>query len=242
MHDDEFRDLSDDELAVASNFLRFSPTPDDLQSLASLGSNQQKAFLNPQELIANVGFPDSPNGSLPDSSSDSTASVKRTGSCTPAKTPAADIIATDELDDTMDWGNRDIPDLSEDDPAYPFTREDEALDMTIFPGFGGDREDTFMGHAFDFPPAPSGNLDNTPSSLATIPSPSMPAIKTNNSANVDLPIPTHDGHQKKNSVRECNFGDLADPGLTIFTAVLSGIHGTNQRGVARIVANVEHGN
>ncbi|KAL6892374.1 hypothetical protein GGI43DRAFT_386868 [Trichoderma evansii] len=205
MHD-EFRDLSDDEFA-ASNLLHFSPTPDDLQSLTGLGSNQQKAFLNPQELIANVGFPDSPNGSLPDSSSDSTASIKRTGSSTSTKTPVtvADIT-TDELDDSMDWGRRDIPDFNEDDPAFPFTREDESLDMNMFPGFGSDRDDAFMSQVFDFPPASSGNLETVPSSHTNIPSPSMPTIENNSSANVDLPMPTHDGHQKKNSYSAASMG------------------------------------
>lgn len=210
MHDDEFRDLSDDEFAAATNLLHFSPTPDDLQSLASLGSNQQKNFLNPQELIANVGFPDSPNGSLPDSSSDSTASIKRTGSSTSAKTPAADIIATDELDNSMNWGSRNNTDVNEDDGPFSLGRGDGLYDMDLFAGFGSNREDALMNNPFDFPPAPSGNLDTTPSSLETIPSPSMPAINTNNSANVDLPILTHDGHQKKNSYSAASIGQTRE--------------------------------
>lgn len=243
IHDDEFRDVSDDDL-MASNLLHFSPTPDDLQSLTGFGSNQQKAFLDPQELIANVGFPDSPNGSLPDSSSDSTASIKRTGSAASAKASVtvAGRITTDELDDSMDWGNRDIPDFNEDDSGFPFTREDEPLDMNMFSGFVNDREDAFMSQAFDFPPAPSANLDATPSGHTNIPSPSMPANETNGPANEDLPIPTHDEHQKKNLVSGYNLDDLADLGLTIFSVVLNRVHGrTNQRGVARTVANVKRG-
>ncbi|KAM0251331.1 hypothetical protein ACHAQJ_008226 [Trichoderma viride] len=199
MHSDEFRDLSDDEL-MTSNLLHFSTSPDELQSLRGIGSNNQKAFLNPQELVANVTFPDSPNGSLPDSSSDSTSSIKRTCSSTSSKTPAttADITTSDELNDGMDWASHQIPDFNEDDPAFPFTREDESLEMNMFPGFNGDRDDAYMGQTFDFTGA-SGSPDGTLNSQTNIPSPGMPTIETHSTVNADMAISRQYSHKKKNS-------------------------------------------
>lgn len=231
MQSDGLQILSDDELAT-SNLLHYFPAPDDLQSLTSLGPSQQKAFLNPQELIANVGFPDSPNGSLPDSSSDSTASIQRTGSAastqTPIMTGMTDMTTTDELDDSMDWRNRHMPGSNQNDSALPFVRQDESLANLMFPSIDSDGEDAFMSQ-FNFPPAFSRNIDTMPSSHMNISSPSIPTTEINSSANVDLP----NGHQQNNAVRECNLDNLARPGLTIFPQYSAAFVGGQAREASR---------
>ncbi|KAL7926544.1 hypothetical protein ACQKWADRAFT_142860 [Trichoderma austrokoningii] len=200
MQSDGLQNLSDDELAN-SNLLHYFPAPDDLQSLPS----QQKAFLNPQELIANVGFPDSPNGSLPDSSSDSTASIQRTGSATSTQTPVmTGITTTDELDDSMDWRHRHMHGSNDNDSALPFVRQDESLANLMFPSIDNDGEDAFMNQ-FNFPAAFSRNLDTMPSSHMNISSPSIPSTETNNAANVDL----QNGHRQNNSYSAASVGGQA---------------------------------
>ncbi|PON22846.1 hypothetical protein TGAM01_v208326 [Trichoderma gamsii] len=203
MQSDGLQNLSDDELAT-SNLLHYFPAPDDLQSLTSLGPGQQKAFLNPQELIANVGFPDSPNGSLPDSSSDSTASIQRTGSATSTQTPVmTGMTTTDELDDGMDWRNRHMPGSNDNDSALPFVRQDESLNL-MFPSIDNDGEDALMNQ-FNFPSAFPRSFDTMPSSHMNISSPSIPSTETNSSANVDLP----NGHQQNNSYSAASAGGQA---------------------------------
>ncbi|KAH7153235.1 hypothetical protein EDB81DRAFT_450727 [Dactylonectria macrodidyma] len=172
----DFNDFSDDDLG-ANNLFDFSNSPDTLQSLESLGAGDPKAFLSPQELTT-APFPDSPNGSYHDSSSES-ASSKRTGSSTSSKTPAttADVMM-DDGDVKMEWGNPEFGPFTDDDAAFTFGREaDSALDGI----YGFDQDDSFLERSFDFESASSSpeTANGVQTSMA---SPEMPTIKTNSPA------------------------------------------------------------
>ncbi|KAI5458000.1 hypothetical protein BGZ63DRAFT_362933 [Mariannaea sp. PMI_226] len=170
----EFNDFSDDEFG-ANNLFDFSNSPDTLQSLESLGAGDHKAFLSPQELSTGP-LPDSPNGSYPDSSSE-TASSKRAGSSTSSKTPATTADAMmDDGDIKMEWGNSAFGTFADDDAAFAFGRD---ADPTSLDGlYGFDHDDSFMDRSFDFESA-SGSPETANGAQPNIASPEMTAIKTN---------------------------------------------------------------
>lgn len=196
----EFHDFSDDELA-ASNLFDFSNSPDTLQSLDSIGNSDQKSFLNPQELTSGP-FPDSPNGSYQDSSSESASSTKRAGSSASAKTPATaeDIHMDDGGDDIkMDWENHNFGTFDDDD-AFTFGREPDSSVIDGIYGFG-EQDDAFMDRSFDFESASSS--PDAPSAVQTnVASPAMPTIKTQSLEKQDsLSKPKAPSHKKRGSVR-----------------------------------------
>ncbi|KAI9170989.1 Protein MGA2 [Paramyrothecium foliicola] len=167
----DFHDFSDDELAT-SNFFDFSNSADTLQSLETIGAADHKAFLSPQELTAPIPFPDSPNDSYHDSSSESAASSKRTTSCSTSTklTPAAagDVPMDESHSDKMEWGHSNFSGLDTDDSAFTFGRAADASGPDGMYTFG-EHDDSFMEQSFDFesasssPDAPSnGHMTNSP--------------------------------------------------------------------------------
>ncbi|KAK2596228.1 SPT3 Dosage dependent suppressor of Ty-induced promoter mutations-like protein [Conoideocrella luteorostrata] len=174
----EFHEFSDDEFG-SSNLFDFSTSPDTLQSLEVIGSNDQKSFLNPQELAATGPFPDSPNGSYHDSSSESASSSKRTRSSDSTKTPAATRESTMDTsaDIKMDWGDGSFGGFPDDDNAFTFGREPDPSAMDGLYPFG-EQDDSFMDSHFDFDSA-SSSPEGQHTGRSTLASPSMPTIKNN---------------------------------------------------------------
>lgn len=146
----EFREYSDDEI-VSSSLFQF-PGSRELLGLDAIDDDDQKVFLNPQELIATGPFPDSPSGSLPDSLSDSASSTKRTGTFTPSNMP--DVTMDDDMND--DWSRHTTNQYADGDPTLPFAQESDSSTMDTFFGFDN-RDDTFMEQAFDFNAASRGH-------------------------------------------------------------------------------------
>ncbi|KAG5985271.1 hypothetical protein E4U55_007373 [Claviceps digitariae] len=174
----DFHDLSDDEFGSAPLF-DFSTSPDTLQGLeAAIGSNHQKSCLNPQDLTSAGPFPDSPNGSYHDSSSESASSSKRTRSTDSAKTPPTTRESTMDTSPDMkvEWGDARFPEFAEDDHPFTFGREADipAIDG-LFPF--GEQDDSFMDHSFDFESASSSPDTQPATSHTSMASPSMPTIK-----------------------------------------------------------------
>jgi hypothetical protein len=203
----DFHDLSDDEFA-ASNLFDFSNSPDTLQSLDAISSNDQKSFLNPQELTAGAGpFPDSPNGSYHDSSSESASSSKRAGSSGSSKTPPAteDTAMNDNADMKMDWGAVTYTGFDDDDNTFTFGREADSSAVDSLYGFG-EQDDSFMDRSFDFESA-SSSPEAQVAGQTSIASPGMPTIKNNspNKATAAQP-PTRKAktanHKKQGSVSQ----------------------------------------
>lgn len=176
----DFQDMSEDEFGAATLF-DFSNSPDTLQGLeAAIGSSHQKSCLNPQDLTSAGPFPDSPNGSYHDSSSESASSSKRTRSTDSAKTPLTTRESTMDTspDMKMEWGDARFPDFAEDDHQFTFGRDTDipAIDG-LFPF--GEQDDSFMDHSFDFESASSSPETQPATSHTSMASPSMPTIKNN---------------------------------------------------------------
>ena len=174
----DLHDYSDDEFG-SSKLFDFSNSPDTLQSLEAIGSNEQKTFLNPQDLAAGP-FPDSPSGSYHDSSSESASSTKRTGSSDSSKTPvascASDRVMDGGSDMKMDWGNPNFSHFDEDESAFAFGQDVEPSRMDGIYGFP-EQDDSFMDQSFDFESASSSpGQSGQPTNMV---SPQMPTIKTN---------------------------------------------------------------
>ncbi|KAF4979399.1 hypothetical protein FZEAL_4376 [Fusarium zealandicum] len=189
----EFNDFSDDELG-ASNLFDFSNSPDTLQTLESLGGTDPKAFLSPQDLTR-APFPDSPNGSYQDSSSES-ASSKRTGSSTSSKTAVnpVDALMMDDGDVKMEWGNPGFSTFGDDDAAFAFGRDpgDSSLDGIY--NFA-DHDDTFLDRTFDFESA-SSSPETANGGQTSITSPEMPTINTNSPSKEATPKKKKSLHHK----------------------------------------------
>ncbi|KAM3442604.1 hypothetical protein NHJ13734_002277 [Beauveria thailandica] len=175
----EFHDFSDDELG-ASNLFDFSNSPDTLQSLDAITSSKdQDAFLNPQQLAVGP-FPDSPNGSSQDSSSESAEPSKRPLGSAPAKTPATSAGDASMDDDgshmNMDWGSNNLPHYDDDDNTFNFGAGTGQADINGFYGFP-EQDDSFMDQSFDFESA-SSSPDALSTGPVSMPSPGMPTIKS----------------------------------------------------------------
>lgn len=216
MSSGEFHEFSDDEFA-ASNLFDFSNSPDTLQSLDAIGSNDQKAFLNPQDLTAAGPFPDSPNGSYHDSSSESASSSKRTGSSDSTKTPVATRESTmdDGADMKMDWGTANFTGFEDDENTFTFGREADSSAMDGLYAFG-EQDDSFMNRSFDFESA-SSSPEAQIGGQTAMASPGMPTIKTNSpqkaggqSSNNNKPKTAN--HKKQSSVSLfCFSGHVVEP-------------------------------
>lgn len=197
----EFNDFSDDDLC-ANNLFDFSNSPDTLQSLESLGASDPKAFLSPQELSTGP-FPDSPNGSYHDSSSES-ASSKHTGSSTSSKTPATTTdVMMDDGDVKMEWGNPGFGPFTDDDATFAFGRDADPSALDGIYGFGQD--DSFLDRSFDFESA-SSSPEMANGAQPSMASPEMPTIKTNSPMKSEAPpkrVKTNaQGHHKAPSVSQ----------------------------------------
>lgn len=175
----DFHDFSDDELGAA-NVFSFSDSPDTLQSLDTTASANSKdtTFLNPQELTAGL-FPDSPNDSYHDSSSESAESTKRTGSTASAKTPASSggLTLDSNVDIKMEWGHNGYGSFDDDDTTFNFGSAPEPSNINGLYGFG-EQDDSFMDQSFDFESA-SSSPDALSAGPVSMASPGMPTIKTN---------------------------------------------------------------
>ena len=175
----EYHDFSDDELG-ASNLFNFADSPDTLQSLEStaISSKDQATFLNPQQLATGT-FPDSPNGSFPDSSSESAESTKRTGSIVSSKTPAstAGMNTGDAGDIKMEWDSSNYGAFDDDDNTFNFGSAPDTSAMNGLYGFG-EQDDSFMDQSFDFESA-SSSSDALSNGAANMASPGIPTINSN---------------------------------------------------------------
>ena len=196
----EFHEFSDDEFG-ASNLFDFSNSPDTLQTLDAIGSNDQKLFANPQELTAGP-LPDSPAGSYHDSSSESASSTKRTGSSDSSKTPAATTETTmdDGPDMKMDWGDAAFTGFHEDDGTFTFGREADSSGMDGMYGFG-EPDDSFMDRSFDFESASSSPEAQAIGQTNVVSPPAMPASKNVKSHKAANKKSQPGNHKKQNSVR-----------------------------------------
>ncbi|RFU76282.1 ankyrin repeat [Trichoderma arundinaceum] len=186
----EFGDFADDDV-TASNLFPFASSPDDLQSLGAIGPDSQKLFLNPQELRADGTLPDSPSGSLPDSSSDSASSTKRSPVSTNLSSTTTDTTMDNGLNG-MGWGSHNMSTFVEDDPTFALTRDGEPSGTDGLYNFD-DGDDTFMDQTFDFNAASESPEATTLNSQTNITSPSMPTIETQS------PRPRAAGHKKNSS-------------------------------------------
>ncbi|CAM1510405.1 Fc.00g007400.m01.CDS01 [Cosmosporella sp. VM-42] len=167
----DFNDFSDDELN-ASNFLDFSNSPDTLQTLDTLGANEHKSFLTPQELTTGP-LPDSPNGSYQSSSSER-ASSKRTGSSASLKAVASD--AMEEHDVKMEWPG--LSNYADDDVPFTFGSGNGVEPSgfnSMYGGFDG-QDDNPMGGMFDFFDT-SSTPETTNGGQTNMSSPNMPIIR-----------------------------------------------------------------
>ncbi|KAK5997870.1 Protein MGA2 [Cladobotryum mycophilum] len=192
----DLHDFSDDDFLV-SNVFDFTNSPDALQTLDTIGSNDQKSFLNPQELLAGP-FPGSPTGSIHDSSSDTASSTKRSGSSASTKTPGTigDMNMDSGADEKMDWGHHNMGAFDEDDSAFTFGRELDSSAMHGLYGFG-EHDDTFMEQTFDFESASSS--PDAPNGQINMPSPGMPTIKTHSPKKPEPSRSREQGHKKRAS-------------------------------------------
>lgn len=180
-----------------SNPFDFSNSPNMLQSLETIGSGGQKAFISPQELSKPNSFIDSPNDSYQDSSSDS--SSKRAGSST-SSPPKAQALGGDiSMEDTKAIWDREMD--TYDDNIFSFGREPQEVDGIY--GFG-DLEGEFMDHTFDFE-SPATSPEGVTTASGTVAPLIVPEPPPNNSlAKARKPKakkakPTT--HQKRPSVR-----------------------------------------
>ncbi|EXK46945.1 hypothetical protein FOMG_00546 [Fusarium oxysporum f. sp. melonis 26406] len=201
----DFNDFSDEELG-ASNLFDFSNSPDTLQSFESLGGNDAKTFLTPQELTG-APLPDSPNGSYQDSSSE-TASSKRTATPTSkaAMHPAEAMLEEDEM--KVEWGNS----FFNDDDHFVFGQNHDDASMEMYPF--GEPGESILEHPYDMDTASS-----SPEGLNT----EQPAL-TSQMPTVSSKAPIKDatpkrkkaqGHQKASSVCSShNFFNQTSPLLT----------------------------
>lgn len=193
----EYNDISDEELS-SSNFFDFSNSPDTLQSLETIGVNDQKSFLNPQDLTAGP-FPDSPNESYQDSSSESASSTKRAESSVSAKTPATtgDASMQDANDVKMEWANPSYSTFDDEENAFAFGTGVDPSGMNGLYGFN-EQDDSFMDQSFDFESA-SSSPEAQNGGQPTMASPAMPTIKSNTPKK---PVAkAGQKHKKQNSVR-----------------------------------------
>ena len=184
-------DFTDDEL---NGMIDFSNSPDTLQTLSS---SDTKNFISPQELISGP-FPDSPNGSYQDSSSE-TASTKRAGSSS-SPNPATMVrdATMDDIDTNMDWNGGDLSGFGDDDQPFTFRDHSNIDDLYMF----RDHDDALMDHPFDFESSAAGSvkLNGGHTNMA---SPGMPTIDPSSPAKT---FASHSkkvsrGHQKGPSVR-----------------------------------------
>ncbi|KAM5379976.1 hypothetical protein ACJA88_005404 [Fusarium oxysporum] len=186
----DFNDFPDEELG-ASNLFDFSNSPDTLQSFESLGGNDAKTFLTPQELTG-APLPDSPNGSYQDSSSE-TASSKRTATPTSkaAMHPAEAMLEEDEM--KVEWGNS----FFNDDDHFVFGQNHDDASMEMYPF--GEPGESILEHPYDMDTASS-----SPEGLNT----EQPAL-TSQMPTVSSKAPIKDatpkrkkaqGHQKASSM------------------------------------------
>ncbi|KAF4943977.1 hypothetical protein FSARC_14806, partial [Fusarium sarcochroum] len=189
----DFNDFSDDELG-ASNLFDFSNSPDTLQTLESLGGTDTKAFLSPQDLTR-APFPDSPNGSYQDSSSES-ASSKRTTSSTSSKTAMNPVdVLMDDGEIKMEWGNPGFSAFGDDDATFAFGRDHTDSSIDGIYNFA-DHEDSFLDRTFDFESA-SSSPEAVNGGGNSVASPQMPMINSH-SPNKDATPKRKksQGHQK----------------------------------------------
>ncbi|KAJ4261478.1 SPT3 Dosage dependent suppressor of Ty-induced promoter mutations-like protein [Fusarium torreyae] len=189
----DFNDFSDDELG-ASNLFDFSNSPDTLQTLESLGGTDTKAFLSPQDLTR-APFPDSPNGSYQDSSSES-ASSKRTASSTSSKTAMNPVdVLMDDGEIKMEWGNPGFSAFGDDDATFAFGRDHTDSSIDGIYNFA-DHDDSFIDRTFDFESA-SSSPEAANGGGNSVTSPQMPMINSN-SPNKDATPKRKksQGHQK----------------------------------------------
>lgn len=126
-----------------SNPFDFSNSPNMLQSLETMSTGGQKAFISPQELSKPGSFIESPNDSYQDSSSDSSSKRAGSSSSSPPKAQAPNGDVT--MEDGKDMWNRDLDAF--DDDIFSFGRD--AQDTNGLYGFG-ELEGEFMDHTFDF--------------------------------------------------------------------------------------------
>ncbi|TQV97654.1 membrane-tethered transcription factor [Cordyceps javanica] len=203
----EFHDFSDDDIG-GNNLFDFSNSPDTLQSLDAIStSKDHDAFLNPQQLAVGP-FPDSPNGSSQDSSSESAEPSKRPAGFTPAKTPATSAGDASMDDDgshmNMDWGSTNLAHFDEDDNTFNFGTATAQPDMNGFYGFP-EQDDSFMDQSFDFESA-SSSPDALSTGPVTMASPGMPTIKSASpNKNKNVPVkPKTQAHKKKASTHSAS--------------------------------------
>ncbi|KAJ3514847.1 hypothetical protein NM208_g15026 [Fusarium decemcellulare] len=225
----EFNDFSDDDLN-ASNIFDFSNSPDTLQTLESLGGTDPKAFLSPQDLTG-AAFPDSPNGSYQDSSSES-ASSKRTGSSTSSKTAVNPVDALmDDGEIKMEWGNVEFSTFSEED-AFAFGRDHTDAPLDGIYNFT-DHDDSFLSRTFDFESA-SSSPEAANGIQNSITSPAMPTIKTNSPHRDATPKKKKSqGHHKAPSVSILSiFSDEWTENIRITRSVTHVQHGYEPRWIA----------
>ncbi|QUC17036.1 uncharacterized protein UV8b_01277 [Ustilaginoidea virens] len=180
MSSGEFHEYSGDEFG-ASGLFDLSNSPDTLQSLEAIGTTDQKSFLNPQELTTTGPFPDSPDGSYHDSSSDSASSSKRTRSSHSSETPATtrDTTTDNSASIKMDWEDAGFTGFHEDDGTFPFGREADASAMERLYGFG-EQDDSFMDRSFDFESA-SASPDAQPPAQTNTTLPAKPSLEADKS-------------------------------------------------------------
>lgn len=153
-----------------SNPFDFSNSPNMLQSLETIGSGGQKAFISPQELSNAGSFVDSPNDSYQDSSSESSSKRAASSSSSPPKTqpPSGDIA----MDDAQQMWDRDVDTF--DGNIFNFGRQDQGTNGMY--GFG-ELDDDLMDRTFDF------------GSPATSPEDQIAASQTGASPNDPKPTP-----------------------------------------------------
>ena len=150
----EFRDPFDGDFDTTSLF-HISDSPNALQSLDTIGANDHKSFLSPQELSTTSGpFPDSPSDSYQDSSSDSAASWKRNGSSTSSKTPATtggDAMMEYRADEAkMQWGGTNFGGFDDGDSNFIFGQPARPSSHLRTSFEFSPQDDSFMDQSFDF--------------------------------------------------------------------------------------------
>jgi hypothetical protein len=159
----DFEDLDENEfLDFSSHNLNHNHNPDTLQRLHTFSTADHKALLAPQELNTHVPFPGSPNGSYPDSSSESATSSKRIGRSSSIKTPGTTVdVPMDEAhSDPLDWsrfnssGFEGLDGLDTDDSTFPFGRS-TGSEMNGTFTFGGNDELFMERDLIDFDSASS---------------------------------------------------------------------------------------
>lgn len=142
-----------------SNPFDFSNSPNMLQSLETIGSGGQKAFISPQELSKAGSFIDSPNDSYQDSSSESSSRKAASSSSSPpkAQAPGGDIA----MDDGGHMWDPDVDTF--DGSTFSFGRDGQD---GIY-GFG-DINGDLMDHTFDFESPATSPEDQMAASQALV--------------------------------------------------------------------------